>query len=194
MQTFLTGTRSMLFKIEAVPTIWFFATKLHQFLYPTYYSTKVLNHSKELKSLTIKKTFWKWYLLFLPLNTYYTSDTVQSNLYIAATAAKSLHSHPTLCDPIDSSPPGSPIPGILQARTLEWVAISSSKNLYITGSNKLLCGSSQCKIGFLTWYSLSMKSSLIKERSERKKRKHQNKWNKVMASVVLGSAFLAWLS
>ena len=40
--------------------------------------------------------------------------------------AKSLQSCPTLCDPIDSSPPGSPIPGILQARTLEWVAISFS--------------------------------------------------------------------
>ena len=44
----------------------------------------------------------------------------------AATAAKSLQSHLTLCDPIDGSPPGSPIPGILQARTLEWVAISFS--------------------------------------------------------------------
>ena len=44
----------------------------------------------------------------------------------AAAAAKSLQSCPTLCDPIDSSPPGSPIPGILQARTLEWVAISFS--------------------------------------------------------------------
>ena len=41
-------------------------------------------------------------------------------------AAKSLQSCPTLCNPIDSSPPGSPIPGILQARTLEWVAISFS--------------------------------------------------------------------
>ena len=41
----------------------------------------------------------------------------------AAAAAKSLQSCPTLCDPIDGSPPGSPIPGILQARTLEWVAI-----------------------------------------------------------------------
>ena len=51
-------------------------------------------------------------------------------LYIyAATAAKSLQSCPTLCDPIDGSPPGSPIPGILQARTLEWVAISSSRDL-----------------------------------------------------------------
>ena len=44
----------------------------------------------------------------------------------AAAAAKSLQSCPTLCDPIDGSPPGSSIPGILQARTLEWVAISFS--------------------------------------------------------------------
>ena len=44
----------------------------------------------------------------------------------AAASAKSLQSCPTLCDPIDSSPPGSPVPGILQARTLEWVAISFS--------------------------------------------------------------------
>ena len=44
----------------------------------------------------------------------------------AAAAAKSLQSCPTLCDLIDGSPPGSPVPGILQARTLEWVAISYS--------------------------------------------------------------------
>ena len=44
----------------------------------------------------------------------------------AAAAAKSLQPCPTLCDPIDGSPPGSPVPGILQARTLEWVAISFS--------------------------------------------------------------------
>ena len=44
-----------------------------------------------------------------------------------AAAAKSLQSCPTLCDPIDSSPPGSAVPGILQARTLEWVAIAFSK-------------------------------------------------------------------
>ena len=64
--------------------------------------------------------------------------TVQKNLKLhihktytlmptaAAAAAKSLQSCSTLCDPIDGSPPGSPIPGILQARTLEWVAISFS--------------------------------------------------------------------
>ena len=46
--------------------------------------------------------------------------------FAAAAAAKSLQSCPTLCDPIDGSPPGSPVPGILQARILEWVAISFS--------------------------------------------------------------------
>ena len=45
----------------------------------------------------------------------------------AAATAKSLQSCPTLCNPTDGSPPGSPVPGILQARTLEWVAISFSK-------------------------------------------------------------------
>ena len=48
------------------------------------------------------------------------------HIYTAAAAAKSLQSCPTLCDPIDGSPPGSPVPGILRARTLEWVAISLS--------------------------------------------------------------------
>ena len=47
-------------------------------------------------------------------------------LFTAAAAAASLQSRPTLSDPTDGSPPGSPAPGILQARTLEWVAISFS--------------------------------------------------------------------
>ena len=46
----------------------------------------------------------------------------------AAAAAKSLQSCPTLCNPTDGSPPGSSVPGILQARTLEWVAISLSNS------------------------------------------------------------------
>ena len=50
----------------------------------------------------------------------------QATVAAAAAAAKSLQSCPTLCDPINGSPPGSAIPGILQARTLEWVAISFS--------------------------------------------------------------------
>ena len=51
---------------------------------------------------------------------------LQSMRWHAAAAAKSLQSCLTLCDPKDGSPPGSPVPGILQARTLEWVAISFS--------------------------------------------------------------------
>ena len=54
----------------------------------------------------------------------------------AAAAAKSLQSCPTLCDPIDGSPPGSPVPGILQARTLEWVAISFSNALLLSNKNQ----------------------------------------------------------
>ena len=49
-----------------------------------------------------------------------------SSAFLSAAAAKSLQSCPTLCDPRDGSPPGSPIPGILQTRILEWVAISFS--------------------------------------------------------------------
>ena len=56
----------------------------------------------------------------------------------AAAAAKSLQSCPTLCDPIDGSPPGSPVPGILQARTLEWVAISFSNAVKWKGSRLVI--------------------------------------------------------
>ena len=62
-----------------------------------------------------------------------TYSQPKRNFYPAATAAKLLQSCLTLCDPIDGSPPGSPVPGILQARTLEWVAISfSNKVVYMT--------------------------------------------------------------
>ena len=55
------------------------------------------------------------------------ADTLHNMyMYAAAAVAKSLQSCPTLCDPIDNSPPRSPVPGILQARVLEWVAISFS--------------------------------------------------------------------
>ena len=56
----------------------------------------------------------------------YTVSTATPLDEAAAAAAKSLQSCPTLCDPIEGSPPGSPVPGILQARTLEWVAIAFS--------------------------------------------------------------------
>ena len=56
----------------------------------------------------------------------FTSNSKLLGNLLAAAAAKSLQLCPTLCDPIDGSPPGSPVPGILQARTLEQVAISFS--------------------------------------------------------------------
>ena len=56
----------------------------------------------------------------------HTSQSTISMETDAAAAAKSLQSCPTLCDPKDGSPPGSPMPGILQARTLEWIGISFS--------------------------------------------------------------------
>ena len=55
-----------------------------------------------------------------------TNECMKRYLTLLITAAKSLQSCPTLCNPIDSSPPGSAVPGVLQARTLEWVAISFS--------------------------------------------------------------------
>ena len=60
--------------------------------------------------------------------TFFLSGVVEElpSIYQVTAAAKSLQSCSTLCDPIDGSPPGSPVPGILQARTLEWVAISFS--------------------------------------------------------------------
>ena len=68
-------------------------------------------------------------------------------MYIAAAAAKSLQSCPTLCDPIDGSPPGSPVPGILQARTLEWVAIAfSSKCRLVTSYSLMHCQDLLCFI------------------------------------------------
>ena len=65
---------------------------------------------------------------FYPLGIQYRirKEGIEHRHAAAAAAAKSLQSCPTLCDPIDGSQPGSPIPGILQARTLEWVAISFS--------------------------------------------------------------------
>ena len=69
--------------------------------------------------------------ILVQVNYSYLCVPVVSHIYVhysaaAAAAAKSLQSCSTLCNPIDGSPPGSPVPGILQARTLEWVAISFS--------------------------------------------------------------------
>ena len=65
-------------------------------------------------------------VLLGPHNRSYCFNVVHWKKVAAAAAAKLLQSCPTLCDPIDGSPPGSPVSGILQARTLEWVAISFS--------------------------------------------------------------------
>ena len=62
-------------------------------------------------------------IIYIRMNWYFNELKISK---IIAAAAKSLQSFPTLCDPIDGSPPGSAVPGILQARTLEWVAISFS--------------------------------------------------------------------
>ena len=82
------------------------------------------------------KSFRAWGLILASsLSNFVTSSKILNVFFCTslefcypetAAAAKSLHSCPTLCDPIDGSPPGSPVPGILQARTLEWVAISFS--------------------------------------------------------------------
>ena len=62
--------------------------------------------------------------LFQPFASAENCSTKNFSPQVLSAAAKSLQLCLTLCDPIDGSPPGSPIPGILQARTLEWVAIS----------------------------------------------------------------------
>ena len=87
--------------------------------YRVYWSILYLSFSWIMRSFSLKGGF-------CPLD--YLNENNKSTYYLtaAAAAAKSLQLCPTLCDPIDGSPPGSPIPGILQARTLEWVAISFS--------------------------------------------------------------------
>ena len=78
-------------------------------------------------STVIEKHMWGVNILS-PHKFLFSSLSPQHSRFCNSTAAaaKSLQSCPTLCDPIDGSPPGSPVPGILQARTLEWVAISFS--------------------------------------------------------------------
>ena len=81
-----------------------------------------LSCGRYLESISVHK--WDWSIILLPCTTV-IQFLYQSNVSAAA-AVKLLQSCPTLCDPIEGSPPGSPIPRILQVRTLEWVAISFS--------------------------------------------------------------------
>ena len=86
-------------------------------------------HKQQKKKKNVKVIFFMdysaWRLAFSSMRENEILGSEQT-LPAAATAAKSLQLCPTLCDPIDGSPWGSPVPGILQARTLEWVAISFS--------------------------------------------------------------------
>ena len=81
------------------------------------------SHSRSVESEFPEKG-WESYKL---LDFFWTRVKLGPLSQYSAAAAKSLQSCPTLCDPRDGSPPGSPVPGILQARTLEWVAISFSR-------------------------------------------------------------------
>ena len=90
-----------------------------------YYNGQWLSHKRK-KTGSLVEICWLCYLIFVSVS---DSELIKCWNFLrwpAAAAAKSLQSCPTLCDPIDSSPPGSPTPGILQARTLEWIAISFS--------------------------------------------------------------------
>ena len=85
------------------------------------------NRTKKQSQDTFYSLFLNWDTHFFPSNRYLTPGSQVFGLKLGCIAlAKSLQSCPTLCDPIDGSPPDSPVPGILQARTLEWVAISFS--------------------------------------------------------------------
>ena len=84
-------------------------------------------HTNGQQIQTLWRAVWR-FLTKLIIKLPYDSAIPVLGIYAAAAAAaaKLLQSCPTLCDPRDGSPPGSPVPGILQARTLEWVAISFS--------------------------------------------------------------------
>ena len=90
----------------------------------------VASTRKQCKSPSIEKCIkkmWYNYISFSYEKELNSANSRDMGIPAAAAAAKLPQSCPTLCDPIDGSPLGSPVPGILQARTLEWVAISFSK-------------------------------------------------------------------
>ena len=99
---------------------------------PSIYSHSEKRPRSPSKSLVNKFTYLSYSVesvfehVYVPTLLEELSALIPITIFAAAAAAKSLQSCPTLCDPIDGSPPGSTVPGILQARTLEWVAISVS--------------------------------------------------------------------
>ena len=82
----------------------------------------LLSHKRN----TFESVLVRWTMLEPILQSEVSQKKKTPIQYATAAAAKSLQSCPTLCDPRDSNPPGSPVPGILQERTLEWVAVSFS--------------------------------------------------------------------
>ena len=89
---------------------------------PAYYLYKLDSHVKDNISPAGSANY-----LFIKGLLFNSYSRISFWLFMFTATAKSLQSCPTLCNPIDGSPPGSSVPGILQARTLEWVAISFSK-------------------------------------------------------------------
>ena len=85
-----------------------------------------LSHPYMTTGNTIALTTWTFVSKVKFYRDFFSNKNIFQRYTAAASAAKSLQSCLTLWDPIDGSPPGSPVPGILQARTLEWVAISFS--------------------------------------------------------------------
>ena len=121
-----------------------------------------------------------WFLRKLNSLLSYNPATVLLGIYpkelkTAAAAAKSLQSCPTLCDPIDGSPPGSLVPGILQARTLEWVAVSFSSAWKWKAKVKSLS-----RVWF--WSGSNNKTELCAVRNPLELKKHRlkvNRWRKI---------------
>ena len=91
--------------------------------------SQIVRHDSTIKQqqlLTLVMSILLLLVLLYPLCLIQVTYTHINAHLLSAAAAKLLQSCPTLCDPRDGSPPGSPVPGILQARTLEWVAVSFS--------------------------------------------------------------------
>ena len=80
----------------------------------------------EENKVCLRRMLWGFHNIVYTTPSFQNQTSGLTTLFATAAAAKLLQSCPTLCDPIDSSPPGSPVPGILQASTVEWVAIAFS--------------------------------------------------------------------
>ena len=97
-----------------------------QFLYRWKDGLTIMNEADCISPGMPRVAFWMKRGLVLCMGMTFSKPPYFSGPRRAPAAAKSLQSCPTLCSPLDGSPPGSPVPGILQARTLEWLAISFS--------------------------------------------------------------------